>query len=233
MNKRNLILVPVFLMAVSLAKPAIYAETAEEYYARSGKAVVVQPGGGFVQTYAPQQSKRKVQDLNSPESQGAFEISEAAKEYYKQGMYYATIGNFTEAVQNFTLALEIEPHYPQAYRNRGLAHSSQSNYTQAIEDFSRALALAPDYALVYYDRAQAYAALKDYPQVINDCTMSIENGRGFGEVYRLRGTAYNLMQEYEKALEDFLKAKGFGQKIDTDLISQLKGLVGKKNRPVQ
>jgi tetratricopeptide (TPR) repeat protein len=234
MNERNSVLVTLSVtVALFLSGPAVYAETAEEYYARTGKAIVVGPGGGFVQAYVPWQDKEKREELSSAATRGRFEVSPQAVEYNRQGLASFKGASYYQSIQYFDRAIEIQPKYPEAIHNRGLAYAALGNHLKAIEDCTQALELDPNNSVVYYDRAVNYSALKKYPQVITDCTQAIKVGFYYGAAYKLRGSAYHNLHEYSKALADFLEANARGEKISQDLIKEIKDKVKAKQASVK
>jgi tetratricopeptide (TPR) repeat protein len=220
---KNLIVKIYFLAVIGfLGMTLAYAETAEEYYARTGNAVVSQPGGGFVKAYVPKQDNAKREELVASVLIKQYESNPQAAEYNRQGMVVAKSGDYYKAIQYFDRAIEIQPNFPQAYHNRGLAYSALSNHNQAIAEYGRSIELDSGNPVVYYDRAVSYSALKDYPQVIADCTTAIKMGYYFGAAYGLRGAAYNNLRNYEKALADFLQAHARGENVSQDLIKEVR-----------
>jgi len=69
--------------------------------------------------------------------------------YYNRGTAYAKQRNFTQAISDFTKAIEIYPNYTEAYYNRGIAFYGIKEYDQAWLDVHKAEALG--YAAVHPD----------------------------------------------------------------------------------
>ena len=57
---------------------------------------------------------------------------------------------FREAIDCFTMALEHNPGFKDAYFNRGNAYIYLSQFADAIEDFNMALRIDPEYADAWY-----------------------------------------------------------------------------------
>jgi tetratricopeptide (TPR) repeat protein len=200
-----------YLVILLIGFSFAYAETAEEYYLRTGKAYISKEGK-FTQVTAVKQTGI---------AQAGSDYTKAAGEYNRKGIADAKQGNRALAIQDFSKAIELVPNYAQAYHNRGLVYFSQGNFGQAIWEFSRAIELDPDYAPVYYDRALAYATQNNFPQVISDCTKAIEMNPKFGEAYSTRASAYSITKQHDKALTDIYMAKAMGATVDPALIRQL------------
>lgn len=56
--------------------------------------------------------------------------------------------NFTEAVDNYTKALELEPENAVYYSNRSAAHAKLDNFQKAADDAQRAIDLKPTWGKV-------------------------------------------------------------------------------------
>lgn len=72
-------------------------------------------------------------------------------------------GRTDEAINIYSLALEIEPDYALAYYDRGIAYYSKfekskklDNLNSAINDFSKAIELQPEYVPAYFKRGATY-----------------------------------------------------------------------------
>ncbi|KAJ1678887.1 Palmitoyl-protein thioesterase 1, partial [Spiromyces aspiralis] len=80
---------------------------------------------------------------------------------------------YTEAMEEYTKAIELNPSIPSYYTNRALCHIRLESYGGAILDADKALELDPNLAKAYYRRASAHMALgkfqeakKDYTEVV-------------------------------------------------------------------
>jgi tetratricopeptide (TPR) repeat protein len=78
------------------------------------------------------------------------------KFYSNRGIAYRDLGNYGQAIDDYSMAIEIYPGYAEAYYNRGNAYRALGNYRQAIEDYGRAIEIKPDYADAYNNRAFVY-----------------------------------------------------------------------------
>jgi tetratricopeptide (TPR) repeat protein len=76
--------------------------------------------------------------------------------YNGRGVAYGDLGNYRQAIDDFSRTIEIKPGFAEAYNNRGTAYSALGDYRQAIEDYGRALEIKPGYADVYFNRGAVY-----------------------------------------------------------------------------
>jgi len=78
-----------------------------------------------------------------------------AAEYKDQGNEHFKNGNFTEAVNCYTMAQSLDSTNPVYPANRAMACLKLKNWTEAEEDATRALRHDPSYQKAYFRRAQA------------------------------------------------------------------------------
>ncbi len=126
-----------------------------------------------------------------------------SKAAFDAGVRAYQSGQFAEAVQAFTKAIEADPQLASAYSNRCLVELQQELEAQAIADCTHSLELNPanpnDYlnrGLAYYRLMQPQAALADFNQVLE---LTPEDYR----VYYNRGLAQFDLKDYEGAVSDY------------------------------
>ncbi len=61
--------------------------------------------------------------------------------YYSRGLAYYKIGQYDEAISDFTEALKLKPKHADIYYSRGLAYNKIGQYDKAISDFTEAIKL--------------------------------------------------------------------------------------------
>ncbi|WP_437901246.1 tetratricopeptide repeat protein [Sorangium sp. So ce124] len=71
-------------------------------------------------------------------------------------------GQYTEAIQLFTEALELDSGYAWAYAHRGAAHAALDNWKACCDDFETALKLKPDYGWAYARWGEAHRMHASY-----------------------------------------------------------------------
>ncbi|OMJ86611.1 hypothetical protein SteCoe_11825 [Stentor coeruleus] len=86
--------------------------------------------------------------------------------------------NYTQALESYNNAININPQNSQAYFNRALVHLKIKLYTKAAEDCDKAIEINKNYVKAYIRRAKAYKELKYYHKSIEDLekALSIEPG---------------------------------------------------------
>lgn len=76
-----------------------------------------------------------------------------------RGWDYSKSGDFSNAISEYTKALELDPDDAMTYFNRGLIYYSMGDYHRAISDFSKTIELNPNRASTYYNRGLAFEKL--------------------------------------------------------------------------
>jgi tetratricopeptide (TPR) repeat protein len=130
-----------------------------------------------------------------------------ANNYFYKGETASDNENYSEAILDYTKAIEFKPEYAEAYYNRGLAYYHLKEYFKAISDYSKVIQIYQDIEQVYYNRGTVYMKLNEYSKAISDFTKAIEINPNYSDAYCNRGFAYEEgFQEYSKAIADYDKA---------------------------
>ncbi|MDE2740002.1 MAG: tetratricopeptide repeat protein [Gemmatimonadota bacterium] len=129
-----------------------------------------------------------------------------AEEYISRGVEAGQRGQYSDAIENFTKAIELKPDYAKAYYARGLTYSSQGEHEQAIQDATKTIELKPDDAEAYYTRGLIYNNQGELEQAIQDFSKTIELKPDDAEVYTIRSSIYSSQGEHEQAIQDATKA---------------------------
>jgi tetratricopeptide (TPR) repeat protein len=130
--------------------------------------------------------------------------------YNNRGNAYAGLGNYRQAIEDYSMAIEIRPGYADAYNNRGNAYNVLGNYRQAIEDLNRAIEIKPILSEAYNNRGGAYIGLGNHRQAIEDCGRAIEIKPGYAEAYINRSIAYARLGNNNLAVNDLKTAAKLG-----------------------
>jgi len=75
------------------------------------------------------------------------------------GTIYQKVGMIDGAIEEYSLALGLDPSNVEAYANRGELLIQKGNFLQAAEDFKKAIDLDPDGENPVANRARALAAI--------------------------------------------------------------------------
>ena len=68
----------------------------------------------------------------------------SAEDYFNQGNQYYGQGQYAQAIDSYTKAIQLDPQVASAYGNRGLVYSDQKQYDLAVADLNKAIEARPD-----------------------------------------------------------------------------------------
>jgi tetratricopeptide (TPR) repeat protein len=127
--------------------------------------------------------------------------------YVKRGYCYTIKGLFDNAVEDYTMAIKLEPNNPFYYAARGVVYAKQEFFDRAIEDFSAAINRYPEYVKAYFERGNAYLKTRNYDNAIEDFTTVIKIDPEHINAYKGRGIAYDKKGLKNLAQRDAEQAK--------------------------
>ncbi len=131
--------------------------------------------------------------------------AQSAKQYLKAGEDFAKANNYTDAIDQFTRAIELDPDNDKAYLQRGIAYSRLEEHKLAAEDYDRALVFDEKNAELYYFSGNEWHQYGDNPLALRKLTAAVTLKRNFLEAYQVRLKVYMVLGQYEKAMEDGLR----------------------------
>ena len=102
---------------------------------------------------------------------------------FQQANFLLMIGQFDQAIQAYSVVIELSPDDPAAYNNRGIVYDEKGDYDRAIADYDKAIARKPDYAEAYNNRGEAYRHKGDYEKAIVDYDKAITLKSDYAESY--------------------------------------------------
>ncbi len=130
----------------------------------------------------------------------------------KSGFMKADSGDYDGAIEDFTMAIEINPEDSIAYNNRAIAYHNLGDFSKAIKDYTQLIKLNEQNAMAYNNRALAKVELGDFRGAIADYTKAIEFKPAEAEVYINRGIALYQLNYLDSACLDWSKAGELGDK---------------------
>lgn len=134
---------------------------------------------------------------------GIWEGGDAAWAYNNRAIAYRTLGDWDNALRDFSIAIGLDPENPINWNNRGHALRVMGRAEEALVHFDWAIELDPNYRLAFYNRATAYAVLERYPEAIADYSEAIRLQPEDPWAWNDRGLARHRSGDFEAALSDF------------------------------
>ena len=70
-----------------------------------------------------------------------------AETYNNRGITYCQEGEYNQAIDSFSKAVELDPNYVEVYNNRGVAYYYKGDFDLAIQEFNQAIRRKPSLAV--------------------------------------------------------------------------------------
>ena len=91
-----------------------------------------------------------------------------AKAYGNRCIAYNRKGQFANAFNDCSQAIELQPDSAEAYNDIGYALQGNGQWNDAIVDYDKAIALRPDFVQAYQNRAMAHTRMEAYDKAWSD-----------------------------------------------------------------
>ena len=115
-------------------------------------------------------------------------------------------GKFTEAIQTFDKAIQLNPEHPEAYNNRGIVFGDIGQLDQAVNNYDKAIQLKPDYLEAWFNRGNALKELIQPKQAVTCYTKAIQLKLDYVEAYNNLGITLQDLGQTEQAIKNYDKA---------------------------
>ena len=139
---------------------------------------------------------------------------------------FSTYGKYSDAIPDFTRAIERDPNFVDAYYLRGVARLMKKDFDGAIIDLTKAIEMYPKDSTksAYFYRGEARAKLKDFDGAILDFTKAIEINPKDGRAYYYRGVSRGLgFNDKKGTCDDFKKSASLGYQYRIDWLETSEG----------
>jgi tetratricopeptide (TPR) repeat protein len=123
-------------------------------------------------------------------------------EAFKRGMDAFVNDDFSESVEEFTKAIEIDPDFALTYVSRGAALMNMHRIEESILDFNRAIELNPEYPKTYHLRGLARVEVEDHEGVMENLGNAIDLDPDYGQAYYSRAALKIKLGREDLATED-------------------------------
>ncbi len=130
-----------------------------------------------------------------------------ARQFYKTGIAFKQVNNFSEALNSFAKAVSLDKKYDSAYVEMGNLYNAGGNIDLAITNYKQGLALNPDYtdALIGMGKI-CRDATKNYDSAIIYYNAAEKLDKTNKETYYAIAWIYNAKKEHEKAIPYAIKS---------------------------
>ncbi|MGD9947345.1 MAG: tetratricopeptide repeat protein [Desulfobulbus sp.] len=126
--------------------------------------------------------------------------------YLEAGIFQAKLGNYLDAINNFSKAIDTAGKDGVVFSNRGKALQMMASYRDAALDFSQSLDLRADNPQDYFNRGYSNMQNGGYRQAIEDFNKATTMDPNYAPTFSNRGYAYQNMGKYHQAIDDYSRA---------------------------
>jgi tetratricopeptide (TPR) repeat protein len=130
------------------------------------------------------------------------------------------IGEWGDAIADFSLIIRADSSYENAWVQRGLAYMQIDSLTDAYNDLSMAITLKPKDTMAVFTRILLLIQTEKYKQAtaeINNAMVMLPNA---GKLYYFRGITGLILKQTKQACDDLKKASYMGIKQADDAIEK-------------
>lgn len=119
--------------------------------------------------------------------------------------------NFDEAEEHFKRAVELSPHYANAYDGYGFFLKAVGRHKEAIEKCKIVQKLDPLSPFAHVSLGYSYYFARDFKKAIGECRKALEMDRNSTFAHRNLGLAYLQQGKYDEAIAALTNAVNFSQ----------------------
>lgn len=131
----------------------------------------------------------------------SFINAQNAKKFYSSACKFMETNNFTDAIGNFTKALEQDPNYAKAYKGRAFCYEKTGNLVAAIDDYKRAIAFDPKDKELYYNAGRLSYDLEKYDDANSLLHTAVEKDKEYYEAIEILLKTLLKQQKYKSGAE--------------------------------
>lgn len=134
---------------------------------------------------------------------GGGQPSGGAPECFAIGIQLIEQGQYGQAIEAFSTAVDLDPTYASAYFQRGQCYQHLHDYHHALENYSLAIRVQPNLPEPYFARGFVYAMLGDLQSAVEDYNKCLQLDPENAVALNHRGFAYWRLGYVDRALADY------------------------------
>jgi protein O-mannosyl-transferase len=130
-----------------------------------------------------------------------------ARGHNNLGLVYWNLKRSEEALNEYQVALTLNPDYLEAHNNIGMAYQGLRRFEEAIREYQTALTLEPGFTPAYYNLGTVYhdlgrleEAIREYEKALMLDPRYVKARVSLGIAYHARGRFDDAIREYERAI---------------------------------
>jgi len=144
---------------------------------------------------------------------------------YMRGLIYMKLGDYEEAVADFTRALQLSPDETYIYADRAWSYFELANYQAAIRDFTAFLEYDPSSLETYHGKGDAQVNIGDFEGAVETFTAALALDQDNTATLQRLGDALYELERWSEALEHYNHyvelARGMSEEYILERITEL------------
>ena len=128
-------------------------------------------------------------------------MAQNPKKFFKAGEDFMETGNFEDAVDQFSKALELDPDFTNAYLARAEAFEKLGKLPEAFDDYNRAFVFLPKEEEVAFHLGKLSNDLGDYEQAMVFLNQATNLSRKFLPAYQEKVISLIELEDYQTAIK--------------------------------
>lgn len=140
-------------------------------------------------------------------------IAQTAAEYNERAINHMYAKEYTQAIENFSKVIELNPKDSIAYFDRGMAKEYNNDLQGAIEDYTLQLTIDPNMVDCYYLRALLERRLNQLKKAEKDFLKTIELEEDNADAHFYLSQMYVAKKKHKLALQHINSAIIFNPEV--------------------
>lgn len=128
---------------------------------------------------------------------------ESDRAHNNLGNTYVMQGRVGEAMEEFQIALRLNPKYVEAHNNLGATYAEQGRLNEAIEEFQTALRLNPNHVNAHNNLGSAYTKQGRLNEAIEEYQIALKLNSNHVNAHYNIGVAYAGLGNWQEAIREW------------------------------
>jgi tetratricopeptide (TPR) repeat protein len=129
--------------------------------------------------------------------------AQQANLFKERAAEYSRLGNYEQAIADYSVSLGLQPEDANALHFRGQAYDRLGQFELALKDYQQALVLNPQLSDMFINRGISFGKTGNFRQSLASLTEGIRLAPQNPDGYFNRGMTYFQQREFEHAINDF------------------------------
>lgn len=127
-------------------------------------------------------------------------FAQTAKKFCSSGDKYVEAKNYTEAIDNYTKAIAMDPNYVKAYTSRAVCFELLGKKMEAAEDYKRATVFSTKEKELYYNAGRLYFGIEKYAEADAMLKVALERDKEFVEAIDIQLKTLTKLKKFTEGL---------------------------------